>query len=57
MRTRQYMAELGGGRGNVLGHHVRREDLSKRYEQANVLTEGPVKEFLDRVTYDEQGYL
>ncbi|KAK6636553.1 hypothetical protein RUM43_010215 [Polyplax serrata] len=57
MRTRQYMAELDGGRGNVIGHHVRREDLSKRYEQANVLTEGPVKEFLDRVTYDEQGVI
>ncbi|KAL0267260.1 UNVERIFIED_CONTAM: hypothetical protein PYX00_009582 [Menopon gallinae] len=57
MRTRQYMAELDGGRGNVLGHHVRREDLSKRYEQAHVLPEGPVKEFLDKVTYDEQGVI
>lgn len=53
MKTRRYMEELDGGRGNVLGHHIRREDLSKRYE--NVLSEGQVKQFLDKVTYDDQG--
>lgn len=49
------MAEVVGGRGNVLTHHVRPEDLSKRFEQAHLLAEGPVKQFLDKITFDKEG--
>ncbi|XP_063219088.1 proline dehydrogenase 1, mitochondrial-like [Bacillus rossius redtenbacheri] len=57
MRTRQYMAEVVGGGGNVLTHHVRPEELEKKFEQACLLKEQPVKEFLDNITYDKEGVI
>lgn len=49
------MSELDGGTGNILGHHVKPEDLEKKFEQAQVLDKPPVKKFLEKVTKDEEG--
>lgn len=57
MRTRRYMQEVVGGEGNVLAHHVKPEDLEKKFEQAHVLDSLPVKQFLQKVTSDKEGIL
>jgi len=54
MRTRRYMAEVLGGEGNVLMHHVLLEDLEKKFLQAG-LEEETVKKFLKQLTYDKEG--
>lgn len=51
------MSELDGGSGNVLGHHVKTQDLEKKFEQAHVLDQAPVKQFLQKVTSDKEGYM
>nr|CAD7393144.1 unnamed protein product [Timema cristinae] len=57
MRTRQYMAEVVGGGGNVLTHHVLPEELEKKFEQAHMLKDAPVQKFLDKITYDKEGVI
>lgn len=57
MRTRQYIAEIVGGAGNVLTHHISLEDLHKRFEAAGISGEENVKTFLQHTTYDKDGYV
>ncbi|XP_067015376.2 proline dehydrogenase 1, mitochondrial isoform X1 [Anabrus simplex] len=57
MRTRQYMTDVVGGTGSVISHHVKAEDLEKKFEQACLLSEAPVKKFLDKITYDREGVI
>ncbi|XP_046385628.1 proline dehydrogenase 1, mitochondrial isoform X1 [Ischnura elegans] len=60
MRTRQYFSEMTGEKGpvkNVLQKHVHPEDLQKKFEQAHILGEAPVKKFLDKITYDRDGVI
>nr|CAD7591030.1 unnamed protein product [Timema genevievae] len=57
MRTRQYMADVVGGGGNVLTHHVLPEELEKKFEQAHMLKDAPVQKFLDKITYDKEGVI
>ncbi|KAF5278200.1 hypothetical protein FQR65_LT15742, partial [Abscondita terminalis] len=56
MRTRDYMAELAGDRGNVLKHHIKPQDLEKKLEQAHVSDQDAMA-FLKRVTSDNEGIL
>lgn len=56
MRTRKYMTEVLGGEGNVLMHHVRVEELEKKFLQAG-LEEETVKKFLKQLTYDKEGVI
>lgn len=51
------MQEVVGGEGNVLAHHVKREDLEKKFEQAHVMDQAPVQMFLNKVTADSEGYV
>lgn len=56
MRTREYMTELAGDRGNVLKHHIKPQDLEKKLEQAHVSNQDATA-FLKRVTSDNEGIL
>lgn len=55
MRTRKYLTDVVGGEGSVISHHVGPEVLEKKFEQACLLSEAPVKNFLDKITYDREG--
>lgn len=55
MRTRKYMTEIVGGGGNVLTHHIKPQDLEKKFEAAHISDQAPVKQFLQRVTSDQEG--
>ncbi|KAG8238026.1 hypothetical protein J437_LFUL014994 [Ladona fulva] len=60
MRTHQYFSEMTGEKGpvkNVLQKHMKPEDLQKKFEQAHILEEAPVKKFLDKITYDRDGVI
>lgn len=57
MRTRQYLTDVVGGTGSVISHHVGPEVLEKKFEQACLLSEAPVKKFLDKITYDREGMI
>lgn len=54
-RTRAYMQELDGRSGNVLGHHVKPQDLEKKFEQ--VKDQAQIKQFLNKITSDKEGIL
>ncbi|KAJ9576174.1 hypothetical protein L9F63_006996 [Diploptera punctata] len=56
MRTRKYMTEVLGGEGNVLTHHVKLEELERKFLQAG-LEEETVKKFLKQLTYDKEGVI
>lgn len=55
MRTRKYMAEIVGGEGNVLSHHLKPEDLEAKFSK--ITDRESLKKFLKQVTYDKQGIL
>lgn len=55
MRTRQFMAEIVGGEGNVLSHHLKPEDLEAKFDK--IQDKESVKKFLKQVTYDKEGIL
>ncbi|XP_060534177.1 proline dehydrogenase 1, mitochondrial isoform X2 [Cylas formicarius] len=55
MRTRKFMAEIVGGEGNVLTHHVRPEDLEAKFDK--IQDKESVRKFLKQVTYDKEGIL
>lgn len=55
MRTRKYMTEIVGGEGNVLKHHIKPQDLEKKFEQAHISDQASVKQFLQRITSDQEG--
>lgn len=56
MRTREYMSELAGDKGNVLKHHIKPQDLERKLEQAHVSNQDATA-FLKRVTSDNEGIL
>lgn len=49
------MTDLVGGEGNVLSHHITRQDLEKKFEQAQFKDKANIKQFLDHVTSDKDG--
>lgn len=51
------MTEIVGGEGNVLKHHIKPQDLEKKFEQAHISDQAPVKQFLQRVTSDQEGWV
>jgi len=53
MRTRQYMAEIVGGEGNVLSHHTKPEELEQKF--AKIQDKESLRKFLTQVTYDKEG--
>ncbi|CAH1113949.1 unnamed protein product [Psylliodes chrysocephalus] len=55
MRARNYMTEIVGGEGNVLSHHVTREDLEAKFDK--IQDKESLSKFLTQVTYDKQGVL
>ncbi|XP_050299370.1 proline dehydrogenase 1, mitochondrial isoform X2 [Anthonomus grandis grandis] len=55
MRTRQYMAEIVGGEGNVLTHHTKPEELESKFEK--IQDKESLRKFLTQVTYDKEGIL
>lgn len=55
MRTRQFMAEIVGGEGNVLSHHLKPEDLEAKFDK--IQDKESVRKFLKQVTYDKEGIL
>ncbi|ERL85019.1 hypothetical protein D910_02442 [Dendroctonus ponderosae] len=55
MRTRQYMAEIVGGEGNVLSHHTKPEELESKFEK--IQDKESLRKFLTQVTYDKEGIL
>ncbi|XP_026473083.1 proline dehydrogenase 1, mitochondrial isoform X1 [Ctenocephalides felis] len=55
MRTRQYMEELGSGKGNVLNHHKTIKDLEQYFSSMG--DNKDVKQFLQKVTSDKEGIL
>lgn len=55
MRTRRYMAELVGGEGNVLKHHVKPQELEKKLEAAHVSNKD-AQEFMKQLTSDQEGW-
>ncbi|XP_045465452.1 proline dehydrogenase 1, mitochondrial [Harmonia axyridis] len=57
MRTRKIMADIVGGQGNVLSHHMRPEMLEKKFADAKFRDMDGVREFLKKVTYDKEGIL
>lgn len=52
-RTRQYMMEMVGGKGNVMSHHKTIKDLEHYY--SSVSDNKDVKEFLKNITSDKEG--
>lgn len=57
MRTRKYMTDIVGGEGNVLQHHLKPQDLEKKFEAAHISDQAPVKQFLQKVTADQEGWV
>ncbi|KAF2900805.1 hypothetical protein ILUMI_05344 [Ignelater luminosus] len=56
MRTRRYMAEIVGGEGNVLKHHVKPQELEKKLEAAHVNNKD-AQAFMKQLTSDKEGIL
>lgn len=52
-RTRQYMMDMVGGKGNVMSHHKTIKDLEHYY--SSVSDHKDVKEFLKNITSDKEG--
>ncbi|KAK9874314.1 hypothetical protein WA026_002666 [Henosepilachna vigintioctopunctata] len=57
MRSRKIMSDIVGGGGNVLSHHMRPEELEKKFVEAKFKDMDGVREFLKKVTYDKEGIL
>lgn len=57
MRARQYMSDVVGGEGAVLAHHAKPDDFKKRFEAAQIRDEVPVRNFLDKIQSDKEGYV
>lgn len=53
LRTRQYMMDMVGGKGNVMSHHKTIKDLEQYY--SSVSDHKDVKEFLKNITSDKEG--
>lgn len=53
LRTRQYMMDMVGGKGNVMSHHKTIKDLEQYY--SSVSDNKDVKEFLKNITSDKEG--
>lgn len=54
MRARNFVSEVMGGRGNVIGQKLTAEQLAKKLEQAGIQD---TKKFLEKVTKDSEGYV
>ncbi|KAK9751874.1 Proline dehydrogenase [Popillia japonica] len=57
MRCRKYMTEMVGGEGNVLSHHMTRQDLEEKIRAAKITDQVSVQKFLDNLTSDSKGIL
>nr|XP_022904865.1 proline dehydrogenase 1, mitochondrial isoform X2 [Onthophagus taurus] len=57
MRSRRYMTEMVGGEGNVLSHHMTRQDLEAKIKAAKITDQASVQKFLDNLTSDSKGIL
>lgn len=53
MRARNFVTELLGGQGNVLGHHMTQEMLEKKLYDAGIKD---TQKFLEKVVTDSQGW-
>ncbi|XP_014239972.1 proline dehydrogenase 1, mitochondrial-like [Cimex lectularius] len=54
MRARQFVSEVHKGQGNVIGHHLSVDELSKRLEKAGIKDS---KKFLENVVRDSEGVI
>jgi len=54
MRARQFVSEVIGGGGNVIGQKLSVDDLAKRLEQAGIKD---TKKFLEKVVKDSEGVI
>ncbi|XP_043510097.1 proline dehydrogenase 1, mitochondrial [Frieseomelitta varia] len=57
MRARQYMSDVVGGEGAVLTHHAKPDDFMKKFEEAQIKDEAPVKKFLQKIQSDKEGVI
>lgn len=57
MRARQYMSDVVGGQGAVLDHHVKPDDIRKKFEEAHIKDEASVQKFLQKIQADKEGYV
>ncbi|XP_058799407.1 proline dehydrogenase 1, mitochondrial [Phymastichus coffea] len=57
MRARQYVNDVVGGEGAVLAHHAKPELFEKKFEEAHIRDEAPVKKFLEKIQADEEGVI
>ncbi|KAK0080512.1 hypothetical protein PV325_013826, partial [Microctonus aethiopoides] len=57
MRARQYMTDMVGGEGAVLAHHTKPDVLKKKFEEAHIRDEVPVKKFLEKIQSDKEGVI
>jgi len=57
MRARQYMSDVVGGEGAVLAHHVKPDDIRKKFEEAHIKDEASVQKFLQKIQADKEGYV
>ncbi|GJQ79910.1 hypothetical protein Trydic_g18354 [Trypoxylus dichotomus] len=57
MRCRKYMTEMVGGEGNVLSHHMTRQELEEKIRAAKITDQVSVQKFLDNLTSDSKGIL
>lgn len=54
MRARNFVSEVMGGRGNVIGQKLTAEQLAKKLEQAGIQD---TNKFLEKVTKDSEGVI
>lgn len=54
MRARNFVSEVMGGRGNVIGQKLTAEQLAEKLEQAGIQD---TKKFLEKVTKDSEGVI
>jgi len=54
MRARNFVSEIFGGRGNVLGHHMTPEQLEKKLRDAGITD---TSKFIEKVVTDSEGVL
>uniref|UniRef100_A0A1B6FBK2 Proline dehydrogenase n=1 Tax=Cuerna arida TaxID=1464854 RepID=A0A1B6FBK2_9HEMI len=54
MRARNFVSEIIGGRGNVLGHHMTAEMLEKKLKEAGIKD---TSKFLEKVVTDSEGVI
>ncbi|RLU17231.1 hypothetical protein DMN91_011300 [Ooceraea biroi] len=57
MRARQYMTDVVGGEGAVLAHHVKPDDIRKKFEEAQIKDEASVQKFLQKIQSDKEGVI